>query len=58
MENVKNFFNNIKSNWYIREPVYDSSVRAPRNYEGWILAPLALAFFGVPLAIGLFNVFS
>lgn len=58
MENVKNLFNNVKSNWYIREPVYDSSIRAPRNYEGWLLIPLALSFFFVPLSIGLINVFS
>jgi hypothetical protein len=58
MEYIKSIWNTIKSNWYIREPVYNSSVRAPRNYEGWVLAPLALSFFVVPLVIGLLNVFS
>lgn len=55
MKEFKNIFNNIKSNWYIREPIYDSTVRAPKSYEGFFLAALALSFFFVPLTVGIFG---
>ena len=52
MENVKNFVNGVRSNWYVREPVYDSNVRLKRTYEGYWLGAIAISPFLIALTIG------
>jgi len=58
MENVKNFVNKIRSNWYVREPVYDSSVRLKRGREGYWLGAIAVSPFLVGLTLGVVDKFS
>lgn len=47
--------NEAKSNWYIREPIYDSSVRTTKGYSGVILAGVCLSFVVVPMVVGILN---
>lgn len=55
MENIKNFVNGIRSNFYVREPVYDSNVRVKRSKEGYLLFAIAVAPFIVALTLGVVN---
>lgn len=55
MENAKNFWNSFKSNFYVREPIYESSARAKRTYEGYYLAAIAISPFIVALILGIVN---
>lgn len=50
MQNIKNFVNGVRSNWYIREPVYDANVRVKRSHEGIWLG--AIAFSPIVIASG------
>lgn len=54
MENVKNFINSVRSNLYIRQPVYDPTVRVKqRGYEAYILGAIAVTPFLVGLTLGI-----
>lgn len=55
MDNVKNFVNNVRSNWYVREPTYDSNVRVRPSREGYWLGAIAIAPFVISFGIGIFN---
>lgn len=58
MESVKNFVNSVRSNWYVREPVYDSNVRVKRSREGYLLGAIAISPFLFGLTLGIVDKFS